>query len=191
VLPAEGGEVTDFASILTGLDAESRKQMIESAEEFLRNRTEYETCLFCGKNLTDLVCDAPIGFEMAGYKEAVKETPFTRSREGYRYMDRASEMFTCDLPVCESCRKQGEPIFFCGSSVDRMYADALGEKDSTDPSGVFVPDLCPIHHTAPSLGGERKPVITHDEANAWRTHARMLIQAGKTGNVPPYPEGGN
>ncbi len=182
--------MTDFASMISGMDAEARQEMIDSAQKFMEHRGDYETCLFCGKSLTDLVCDAPNGFEMAGYKDPVPKTPFTKAVDGYRYLDSKSEMFTCDLPVCSSCRTTGEPIFFCGGTEERWFRESLGEGSHFDPSGVFVPDLCPLHRDASSLGTtqQRNRVITRDEAEAWRRQARMMIEGGKKEKVQPYPQ---
>ena len=171
-----------FAELVKGMSAEERKAMKADALKVLTHQGDFETCLFCGKNVTDLVCDAPIGFEMAGYKEPVVGTPFTKPVDGYRYLDRNSEMFTCDLPVCESCRTLGNAIFFCGSNP-------IGEDDPNDPRGIFVPDLCPLHRDAPALGTKfRNKVITKEEAQAWRAQAQMMIEAGKTDKASPYPK---
>ena len=170
-----------FAELVNGMSAEERKQMKSDALKFLTRQGDFETCIFCGKNVTDLVCDAPIGFEMAGYKEPVLKTPFTKAVDGYRYLDSKSQMFTCDLPVCEDCRTQGSAIFFCGSEPPDGH-------DETDPRGVFVPDLCPMHRDAPSLGTEgRNKVITKEEAQAWRSQTRMMIENGKLQKSCAYP----
>ena len=72
-------------------------------------------------------------------------------------------------------------MFFCGKAHE-----------------VFIPDLCPIHEGAPTLGSlggwnwsEREHqgitfIVTPEEVVAWRKRALMLIEAGK--NAPPYPE---
>lgn len=178
----------EFAQILNGLDAESRSALIDSAEEFIRKRGDYDTCVFCGKSLTNLVCDAPIGFEMAGYKEPVVANLFNKnSSSGYRYVDGKSRMFTCDIPVCESCRTQGEPIFFCGGDVS--FACGGGDCETNGGSEVFVPDLCPLHKGASSLGSIRDRVITEDESVAWRQRTLMLISEGKIKLVDIYPQG--
>jgi hypothetical protein len=186
-----------FSQLLNGMGAEERQELIASAEEFVRRRGDYDTCVFCGIALTDLVCDAPIGFECAQYIEPIEENLFNKkATPGRRVMDSKSEMLTCDLPVCEVCRTQGQPIFFCGT-MDVSFTCGNGTCESTGGSEVFVPDLCPIHKGAPSLGSlctSADPrdeklgwVITKDEAVAWRQQALMLIAAGKVDKVIPFP----
>jgi hypothetical protein len=96
-----------FADILNGLSAEERLKLITEASYFLQRRGDYDTCLFCGKQLTDLVCDAPLGYRWRGDVARSDVGKLTR-RIGHD-----SEAFTCDLQVCESCRVQGSPRFFC------------------------------------------------------------------------------
>ncbi len=159
--------MTDFSNILNGLSADDRKSLIDSAEQFLTSRGSYETCLFCGESITDLVCDAVIGFEWT-------ETGKCNGEE-YRAIGRESKMFTCDLPVCSGCRTLGNPIFMCGRKSD-----------------VFVPDLCPLHSKAPSLGSEagRIPVLTEEKVTAWRARAMMMIRSGLIRKADPYPQAG-
>ena len=189
--------MTTFPQLLNGMDAESRLELIASAEEFIKRRGDYDTCVFCGIALTDLVCDAPIGFECAQFIEPVEENLFNKkATPGRRVTDSKSEMFTCDLPVCEVCRTQGEPIFICGP-MDTFFICANGTCESDGGSEAFVPDLCPIHKGAPSLGSLQTAAdprdeklgwaITKDEAVAWRQQALMLIAAGKVDKVIPFP----
>ena len=166
--------MAEFTDILNGMDADSRAALIASAEKFVRQRGDYDTCVFCGKSLTDLVCDAPIGFEVAGYKEPTMPNIFNKeSTPGYRFIDSKSEMFTCDLPVCEGCRTQGSAIFMCG-----------------EKSEILVPDLCPLHRERGPLSGNNKMrVLTTDEVVAWRQRALMMLAAGKL--PESYPETDN
>jgi hypothetical protein len=152
-----------FTQLVNGMGAEERQELIASAEEFIRRRGDYDTCVFCGISLTDLVCDAPIGFECAQYVEPVEENLFNKkATPGRRVMDSKSEMFTCDLPVCEVCRTQGEPIFICGP-MDTFFICANGTCESDGGSEAFVPDLCPIHKGAPSLGSLQTAADPRDE----------------------------
>ncbi len=147
--------INEFANLLKGMSLEKRKSLLAGAEEYISNQAAFDVCIFCGKNVTDLVCDAPIGFEWTG------DTAWPRGKRTLSSIK--ARMFTCDLPVCEGCRTTGATIFDIGG-----------------PGEHFVPDICPLHQQEPHVKGRRatKIIITEEEAEAWRRHSRMLIEVG-------------
>lgn len=173
-----GTTMNDFASLLNGLSADERVHLIDSAQDFLKHRDGYDLCPFCGKNLTDLVCDAPIGFEWTGDPSWPMEKRFTVPK---------AEMLTCDLIVCESCLTKGDPLFFCGPGESGHFICSNGECDMSGGSEIFVPDLCPLHRDEPSLGSTNGWVFTPDEIKAWRARTQILVAEGKVHLAEKFP----
>lgn len=132
---------------------------------------ESKVCSFCGSGSADLLCDAPVGFALAGFDGGHFNLRWRFWEGQFFCLSSDSEMFTCDLPFCESCRTFAEPIFMCG-----------------EESCVVVGDLCPLHRTAPSLGGERPlAVLTVGEVEGWRDRALLMVGAHQIEQIPAYP----
>jgi hypothetical protein len=128
-------------------------------------------CPFCKENQADLLCDAVIGIEGYIAGPALNE----KDRRGHRYFKGlGSELYTCDMAICESCREHGTPIFFGGHEL----------KDHS----IFVPDFCPIHHNSNSFGNAKDvgPLL-ESEAVAWRNRAKIAVQMDSWKKVSPYP----
>jgi len=159
--------MNEFANLIYGKSAAQKAEMLKAAREYLCHKEDYELCIFCGKIVTDLVCDAVIGFEWTATGEI--------RGEKYRAIGSDSTLLTCDLPVCEDCRSLGSSIIFCG-----------------EEGSIFTPDLCPLHAQARAIqeddADHRTPIITKEEAEAWRRRTRMLIEAGRIDEAMPRPE---
>lgn len=143
-------EKTDIAGILEAAQRTVLDHSPESIENLRKALLGFDSsaiCIFCGLYRADLLCDFIIGFKMEMY-------------EGRRVFSPDIEMFTCDMPICEKCRVQGDPLFICGKR-----------------GAIEIPDFCPIHHMG-QIHGEN-PCITAEEAIGWRNTAQLLVRERK------------
>jgi len=176
-----------FTEVVNGMGAEDRQRMIDDAKKFVESEEDFVVCVFCKKNITELVCDATIGHEAVVLRE-------NKDGSRHRLIGSDGERFTCDLPVCEMCRTQGSAIFFSGScDISFVCHDGFSDVDVEGGPGVFVPDLCPIHKGDEPVGEHLRKqgftwAITKSEAEAWRRQTLMLLEAGKRELVKLFPE---
>jgi hypothetical protein len=116
-----------------------------------------EECLFCGQKAT-LLCDYTIGIEKAGTARGTGGRPYNYATAGGEYSPfpdkRASEMFTCDAPMCEKCSTFINCLFL-------------------NPGGAETVDYCKYHAQRTPL--TREPVITALEAERERKKIRREI----------------
>jgi hypothetical protein len=138
-------------------------QTIEQIESEIKKRLlpVAKLCAYC-QNEGALLCDRVIGFEKKGVaivpSRFIKDAGVTKPTE-YDYIGFDSEMFTCDLLICNDCRTQGAPKFFCGQD-----------------GAVVIPDYCKEH----AKQGEvplNEMVMTHVQAQVIRNRMRMRILA--------------
>lgn len=95
-------------AVLGNIDLSQLPEVVQAeANAFIAN---VGGCAFCGRLATRL-CDYVLGFSIAGWSECTLPTAFKVGRldeyvagKGLPCTDLNSECYTCDAPICESCR---------------------------------------------------------------------------------------